>query len=354
MPNPNFIPAATMEAQITVGTEPALNGFTSLMALYGSKYRSGFSEWVTQTADALTAEQAHTHDLVMAGLHFAIAPERSFASFPDYLQDLEETAPEVMRDRLLDTYIQKTDDGPPPDRQGLLDNLGTFLAHLEANFSHVDIPIEAEAHRLLNDLPTMKATAIAHLRMMWDTYLAEEWQRVEPLVAASVEAFPDVNLGGMTKLEAFQYVTGEVANDHWRMVLEREGPVVFVPSAHIGPYKQKLFAADTTYIFFGARVPEGVTATTPDLTISEIMPGLNALSDGVRLRILSLIAEYGEMCTADVMEALDLTQSSAQRHLKQLSATGYLTVWRQDGAKCFSVNAERIEETFRAVRQLIR
>lgn len=359
MPNPIFIATTTTEAQISIATEPALNAFTSLMALYWADEQSGFDEWVTQTRHKLSPEMAHTHRLVMAGLHFAIAPERSFPSFPDYLADLAATPAEALRDRLLDAYAHIRSRHMPhasqPEHADLLSDLDLFLEHLQNNFpaTHIDIPIEIEAHHLLNNPHDLKAMAVQHLTALWNDYLAVEWQRVESVVAASVAAFSGMNLSRMSKEEAFHAVTGEATNEHWHTSLQRAETLVFVPSTHIGPYKQKLFGQNTLWIFFGARPPTGVLASTPDLTISEIMPGLNALADGVRLQILSLIARRGELCTADVMDAFDLTQSSAQRHLKQLEATGYLQVWRQDGAKWFSVNHNRIENTFRGVRGLV-
>jgi len=49
------------------------------------------------------------------------------------------------------------------------------------------------------------------------------------------------------------------------------------------------------------------------------------------------------------MTQLDLSQSAASRHLKQLSATGYLSERRREGAKCYSLDPERIEDVLAAV-----
>ena len=46
------------------------------------------------------------------------------------------------------------------------------------------------------------------------------------------------------------------------------------------------------------------------------------------------------------MQGLDLSQSAASRHLKQLSATGYLLERRFSGAKCYKLNPQRIRDTF--------
>jgi DNA-binding transcriptional ArsR family regulator len=49
------------------------------------------------------------------------------------------------------------------------------------------------------------------------------------------------------------------------------------------------------------------------------------------------------------MTKLDLSQSAASRHLKQLSATGFLAERRCTGAKCYDLNPQRIEDTLTAI-----
>jgi DNA-binding transcriptional ArsR family regulator len=49
------------------------------------------------------------------------------------------------------------------------------------------------------------------------------------------------------------------------------------------------------------------------------------------------------------MEELELSQSTASRHLNQLTAAGYLSSRRVDGAKCYQLHQERIEETLQAI-----
>jgi DNA-binding transcriptional ArsR family regulator len=54
------------------------------------------------------------------------------------------------------------------------------------------------------------------------------------------------------------------------------------------------------------------------------------------------------------MTKLDLSQSSASRHLGQLSATGYLIVQHRDGVKHFRINRERIDDSFGALKEFLR
>ena len=82
---------------------------------------------------------------------------------------------------------------------------------------------------------------------------------------------------------------------------------------------------------------------------AEILVRLNALADNNRLRILKRISELGEQSSLEVIEDLGLSQSTVSRHLKQLTATGYLVERRCNGAKCYKLNPERIKVTLEAL-----
>ena len=55
------------------------------------------------------------------------------------------------------------------------------------------------------------------------------------------------------------------------------------------------------------------------------------------------------MSSQDLIAGLELSQSTVSRHLKQLTATGYLTERRCNGAKCYTLNPRRIRDTLQAL-----
>jgi len=54
-----------------------------------------------------------------------------------------------------------------------------------------------------------------------------------------------------------------------------------------------------------------------------------ALSEPVRLRILNLLLAEGELCVCDIVEALELPQSTISRHLAILRQAGWIEARRQ-------------------------
>ena len=109
--------------------------------------------------------------------------------------------------------------------------------------------------------------------------------------------------------------------------------IIFIPSAHTGPYLINLGGHSETKVrfLFGARIPEGAPIRLPALNRSELLMRLNALANDTRLLILELLAKKGELGTPDIVAQLELSQSAASRHLEHLTVTGYLTARRHQG-----------------------
>jgi DNA-binding transcriptional ArsR family regulator len=341
---------------ISFDIEPAYNAIQSLMFLLRAEELSGLGEWTTKTLAKMTAEELHQHELVMIGLHFATIPLQSWPSFPAYLDHLAAVKPEILRDKILDTYdsmpCREEEQEHFVDLKTALADVETFLVYLKQRFApkHIDDAVEAEAYTYLIDPPALQTLVVSHLQYMWDNYLAVEWNRVEPMLRDAVAAFRQVDFSQMERLEAVEFITGQKPGErNWeRKFLESE-QLVFVPSAHAGPYLGMFPKGDAVRIVFGARLPEGADLHAPDLSRTEILVRLSALADDNRLRILKFIADGGEQRSQDIIKELDLSQSAASRHLTQLSATGYLTERRCNGAKCYSLNNDRLENTLRAV-----
>ncbi len=166
----------------------------------------------------------------------------------------------------------------------------------------------------------------------------------------AVDAFSQVDLSGMSRSEVVEFIADRKLEDgRLQQKLDTAERLVFVPSAHLGPYLSFFKSNGVLGVLFRARLPEGTRFDAPDLSRADLVVRLNALADDTRLRILKLLAQEGELRSPDIMERVALSQSAASRHLKQLSATGYLSERRCDGAKCYQLNADRVQDTLRAL-----
>ncbi|MBP6789194.1 MAG: winged helix-turn-helix transcriptional regulator [Candidatus Promineofilum sp.] len=342
---------------LSVALEPAHNVQHSLLLLARADEVSGFDEWVYRTAATMTPEERDTNQLVMIGFHYAVQPRQSFASFPLYVEHLATVRPAYLRDKVLDAYVNiirlnENDTGDArPTYDAILADVNIFLAFLRRGFGEHVIPeIERQAYTYLLDPPALQQLIVGHLRAMWYKYLAVEWERVRPMLQKAVRAFDSVDLNRLERSTAAEYVLGQpLKDDKWCHKIDDAARVTFVPSAHVGPYTARIEANGRLWILFGARQPQDAGEAAPELTRAELLVRLSALADDTRLSILRLVAEQGELRSQDVIGLLDLSQSGASRHLQQLSAAGFLSERRCNGAKCYHLNGERVDNTLAAL-----
>jgi DNA-binding transcriptional ArsR family regulator len=272
--------------------------------------------------------------------------------------------PTALRDKMLDAYESfaccdgmaadnSTEKRQLIDRASALTSPEMYLEYLRQRFSeeNFDEEIERAAFLLVIDPPEMQRVMVEHLRSMWQKYLAAEWQRMRPVLKQAVRALSQVNFKGLSFVEAARLATGKDFEDEkWQKCFANTRRLVLIPHPHSGPYTMRLSGPDEVlYLFIGARLPEGSTLDAPDLTRSEILVRLNALADDTRLQILRSLVENGELRSQEIIDELELSQSAASRHLTQLTAAGFLKERRCDGAKCYSLNAERVNDTLQAI-----
>jgi len=346
---------------VTFALEPAHNALATLVVL--SSGLSGRSEWADRIAAALSPEQLEVnrrvHDAAAAYLEGV-----SWPSFPAWVDDLASRDAYAMRDQELDRLLRKAtkvlgeEAGDLPDREELLADRSAYVSLIERIYECTGCTMEPEVceadHAMLQDARARQETMITHMRTMWDEYLAADWERNLPMLQESVTAFESIDYAGKSIEEIIRQVTDRELPQIREDLPEEVEELIFIPSAHIAPY---ILVADCTgtaaRIVFGARIPEGATVRSPGLSRSELVMRLSTLADDTRLRILELVAHKGEQRAQDITAHLDLSQSSASRHLRQLSATGYLTERRCEGAKCYRLNHDRINDTFGALQRFL-
>jgi len=353
---------------IRISLEPAFNAIYSLLLLSKTDDYSDLGEWVVHTALAMSDEERQRNKLVLIGFYYAVAPIRSWPGFPEYLHYLETVDPQVLVDQMLRTYAFHRLGGEDPQltvpeiearlavvKRDALRSVDAYLDFLRHQFgaNHIDPEIETHAYSLVKDPPAMQKLIVAHLRTMWDRFLAPEWKRARPLLQEAAQALQGMDLSKMSRGEVCHTITGQNLSDvPWKELYETTPNVIYVPNPHAGTYLgccRTINTRDTMWVFYRPRLPRGAELKETELSRSEIIIRLGALADDSRLQIMKYIAAHGETRAQELIQALGLSQSAASRHLMQLSATGYLVERRCNGAKCYAINSEQIEETLKAI-----
>lgn len=234
----------------------------------------------------------------------------------------------------------------------------SFIKHTAEHMIAKGEELEPEhvgaAYDLLHTPEVCGAFLTTHLQRLWDLYFADEWNRTRSILYETAALFDQLDLTDLTPLEAIQAVTGRDMTNFMHDE-EQINEMIFVPSLHTGPYVSNWGPdrSGRTYLVFGARVPEGIANVSTELSLRDLLTQLAALADDTRLHILSLLTQHTELCSQDFQHMLNLSQSAASRHLRQLVAAGYLNERRRDLNKCFSLNGQRVQETSASLRILL-
>ena len=76
----------------------------------------------------------------------------------------------------------------------------------------------------------------------------------------------------------------------------------------------------------------------------ELAAAFSALADPVRLRLLSLVAEAGEVCSCDLQEPLGKSQPTVSHHTKILSDAGLIVGEKRGRWVWWSVVPARLDQ----------
>lgn len=325
----------------------------SMFILTLTDYHAELPHWVQDTAAQMTQPQREIND-VAHRLGMMIATEQTLSQFEEIPPKLAEQTEEQIRQWMLQTFQA---DPQYPGDDVMLSSEEAFLAEVQRQYSEKYVPEERDEwlqrYHYARHAAQTRDDSVQHLQTMWEKYLRAEWEQVHPMLAEVVRGFEQIEFRSMNPFDAVEKVTGRNLRGSEKM--ERHfastTQMIFLPNAHLGPYISWLFDEETqtTKMFFGARLPKEMRARTGALTRSELLVRLNALADETRLKILELLTENDELCAQDFIDRLGLSQSSASRHLRQLTASGYLSERRRDVAKCYSLNTERISDTLQAL-----
>lgn len=353
---------------ISVVLEPAYAMLDSLSMLnYVDEY-PGLDPWMPRTAAALPAERMYRNRLVFdAFYHAFLGTDESWANIPALVEAIKQADAEKLVDGVIKGLAEWCSHYPNavtlPPREQLISSYEIFvdlIRNLRAQKEHEKElePLSEEFlqdwFRGLNEPEWLRSVLVEHLSYMWEHILKSEWKRVEPMLVESVEAFQKLDFSGMSPIEAGRVITGRDMSSTWIGDTMKAATLLrFVPCPHIGPYVSLVKSPSLVRIMFRPRMPEGKTAKSPQLNRSELLVRLSALADDTRLRILELLSGHEELCAQDIIEMLDLSQSAASRHLRHLSATGYLVERRVEGAKCYQLNKDTVEHTMQALPNLL-
>ena len=343
---------------ITVAIEQVHNTLYSLLLIDHSCDVSGLNPRITEICQSMDKDLKDRNHLVMNGLYYSIIPDKSQKDFETFLMGLREVNASKFRDQILDMYLGlcKVKENCTQEVDVLLENEESYISFLIETFGSekVDVQMEKVAYTYMLDPEKLKELVLNHLKEMWDLYLKKEWELNRNILEESVKAYRNAGIEQLTKSEAVKFIGCDSMECDWDLFMNkinRAKKLYLVPSVHLGPYRGKIYHLDSDemWLFYGSLIPEGTASNVPELSKADLLTHLSALTDGVRLEILKLCSMGKEYSSTQLMKNLDLSQSAVSRHLKQLSATGFLDERRENSSKYYRINKEKIKNTINSM-----
>ena len=86
----------------------------------------------------------------------------------------------------------------------------------------------------------------------------------------------------------------------------------------------------------------------------QLIEVLGVLAEGVRFKILSVIASRGELTAREILENFDFTQPTLSHHMASLTKAGLVIVKRKGRYAYYSINKDTIDMVSSGIDSLMK
>jgi len=333
----------------------------SLLALSQVSWREGLDPWATQTyAKLSTGMKEDVHDffapmavpLLLSELANGSPLLDNFSAFIGWVSSIpEETIAGAIANALrwearyaagdpgLSLHIQMADDAM------LLEVLSGIRAHRGCD-PRISEERGQQVLRLLRDPSEFKARLVYLLIQFWENHFKSEYAACARMIAQNIE-YHHERVYEQEFLQFYQRVTSQRLQAKDRNYFPSVRRITFIPSCHCGANVTAIALdreGEQLAIFYNCRVPGHAGGAR--IAIQELYAPLKALADETRLEILTLLdgrERYGQ----ELVDLLDVGQSTVSRHLRLLVDSGVVLERRERGMKFYRINEDVLSDLAR-------
>lgn len=325
---------------------------SAISLIYRATDPRRFDRWMTDARQALAPDLQHDLDTVLGFsgrlLYYIEELLMSFdpftaahidADFDDYLSHLRGLPAwayhSMMAQSLLRVYRDRGVTEAPPETA----DPAAWRAFLEPGITRADL---SEVVELALAPEQLKARTLRLIERFWEECYGEEFARVFPEMQRAVRqarstTYPSVAI-------AFEELSGHRLPEEVQLALPHVERVTICPSYHLGNFAQFILYVPELILYFNCQRTSAVTQPSRDSTVSaDLLPGLRALADGTRLRIIEMLRNR-EMYAQEIVGQLGISQSAVSRHLTMLETADIVTVRPSNGMKYYAINSQRMRQ----------
>lgn len=340
----------TVESLVVV--EPIYNVLLAMSLLSSDSLDAEQEPWLAEKAAKLTSAQKQTNQLVFNWFGSALLPKANHQSFPNLYTALASEAPTELRDRILQGWLDQSDDTNFTVR-GLLADEKQFEAFAEGIAPRDDRSDFAQVYKLITNPPDLQDRIVNHLRTLWESEFAAEWKKKVSMMHYCAEELNARSWPTDSAINVLQAFIRKAVPDEITHQLTDVRQINIALSPFIQMQARRLDSPDTLWLFLFADFWHLPMRTEP-IKRSEVKGIASALSDDTRLQILELLAANGELRAQEIIARLDASQSTVSRHLKQLNSAQFIFEKRAgDANKIYQLNPGRVSEFAHLLSTLI-
>jgi DNA-binding transcriptional ArsR family regulator len=311
-----------------------------------------FDRWLVDARQSLDPEVQHDLDTMLGFsgrlLYFIeellmsydpFQPERLAAGFDDYLDHLESLPPWAYRSMVAQSVLRVYRDRGVTETPPANDNPEEWRAFLEPGITRADLD---EVVDLVLAPEQLKSRTVNLVRRFWQDAYGAEFERAMPEMRRALRQARSTTYPGVGV--AFSELSGHRLPEEVQLALPHVERVTFCPSYHLGNFVQFILYPPELILYFNCQRASAVTQPEQDSTASaDLLPGLRALADGTRLRIIEML-RGGELYAQEIVGRLGISQSAVSRHLAMLEAADIVSVRPSNGMKYYAINARRLRQ----------
>lgn len=341
-------PALKLEFAASV----ALDLTSAISLIYRATDPRRFDSWLVEARQQLDPEIQHELDTVLGfsgrllyyieELLMSFHPfeqtqlEADFATFLAHLEAIPAgDYQHMVAQSLLRVYRDRGVSATPPGP----DDPAAWRGFVEPGITRADLE---EVVSLVLAPEQLKARTVSLLRRFWDECYGREYDHVLPEMRRAVRQARSTTYPNAAM--AFEELSGHRLPEEVQFSLPHVERVTFCPSYHLGNFAQFILYPPELILYFNCQRTSAVTQPAQDSSVSpDLLPGLRALADGTRLRIIEMLRER-ELYAQEIVGRLGISQSAVSRHLAMMEAAEIVSVRPTNGMKYYAINARRLQQ----------
>ena len=345
------LPARAVE-RVAFAYSPLFECVLSLHVLVEAAHHSLQHEWVRRMRNLPDRVRRDVHTFAFAYRSYipqVLAPVVGFGSFEDELARLLEQPAATLG---FEFTVPLAPAGTSRDGDRLAD------AAARDEIARRGAALGRETGRLvrllLDDPPAFAERFAGFVERYWAAGFAEEWTRVEPLLADAVagageQLAADGLYGFLPRLSpellvdaASETIAIDRRHDH-ELKVDECSTLTLTPSVYVWPHVR--VNCDPPWpLALVYPAPALARQAGPQLPPEDLLRVLRALADPTRLEMLRLIAARPRS-TQELAPLVGMTEAGASRSLRLLSEAGLLATRRQGRYLLYQLVPERLELT---------